>query len=71
MTEQNVHKVRPYPETWCARCPACEHHHEALEFIETAAGAFEPDGPDRFIRCDECDTLFEVVSVQIVGEGTP
>ncbi len=62
-------KVLPMAETWAAKCPSCEHVHEGFEFVETPAGVFEPDGPDRFIRCDNCDSLFEIAGVRVVEDG--
>lgn len=53
------------PTEWQASCPACGHpfiiHDGMIE--ETIAGSFVVGGADRYPRCDECDTQFEIAEM--------
>jgi hypothetical protein len=46
-------------------CPICEASYETDEIAETDTGTYLAHGPERYPRCDACDTQFEVAPVRI------
>ena len=59
-------RVTPTPTAWQAECPVCTRLLEDLEMVEDFAGNLTVDGPDRYPRCYECDTQFEIAAVRVV-----
>lgn len=60
-------RVPMTPIEWQAKCPACGHPfivHDAMAG-ETTAGTWVATDADRYPRCEECDTQFEIAAMAV------
>ena len=66
MSERPIfHAARLVPLTWKVDCPVCETEVE-IEVCAKDDGSFQGDGADQFPQCPECDSLIEVMPVQVL-----
>ncbi len=66
-------RVPMQPETWYARCPACErpHHLDGCEWEERDDGSLAAVDDARFPVCEYCKTKFEIAPMQVREAAMP
>ena len=62
MTDAPLPRAPMFPTEWVVLCPSCGTPIHP-DVVETDAGTWRPDGPDRFPLCEHCDVQFEVAEM--------